>query len=174
MHYAVWVITSRTETQLAEARARDETEEFLEGLREEATRISAHLYEEEIEKGEDEPNPPLTFDWKQTGGRWDGTIDPGDVLANHALCRDAAENSNENLPKAVVTPEGRYAFVSDFEEKPELRRLLRHWPDNVVLSEGLAQLNRSHRRAVVQVSLTADRDDILAAILARENQQEGE
>ena len=135
MHYAVWVITTRTETEMEGAKARDETEEFLDELREESSRITAHFYEEEIQLEEGDPYPTLTFDWKKTGGRWDGTIDPGDVLANYTLCRDAAENSNENLPKAVVTPEGRYVFVSEFEEKPELRRLLRHWPDNVVLSE---------------------------------------
>lgn len=132
MHYNVWIITSKTARDFGPATSPEDVRKELE---EDAERICEHLYEHNLHRQQGETFPPLYYDWKETGGRWYGNISPETEEPNYAASRAAAEHHDADLPRAVVTPGGRYALVSNFEEKPELRRVLLHWPDNIVLAQ---------------------------------------
>ena len=131
MHHYIWIITSKTEKDFG---PKSTPEYVRKELEEDAERISQHLYQENLGLQPDEGYPPLYYDWKETGGRWTDRISPG-TGQDYATTQHAALHDNGDLPNAVVTPEGRYALVSNFEEKPELRRLALHWPRNIILAQ---------------------------------------
>ena len=131
MHHYVWIITSKTEQDFG---PKSTPEYVRRELEEDAERISQHLYQENLGRQPDESYPPLYYDWKDTEGHWADRINPK-MGQNHATGREAALHDDLNLPRAVITPEGRYALVSNFEEKPELRRVVLNWPDNIVLAQ---------------------------------------
>ena len=135
MHQAVWVITSKTQGEMEDALRTERTaEKFAAELEEESDRITAHFFEDDVKELEGDIAPPIEFDGKEIGGRWNNTIDP-EAERNYATGRRAAERPNNQLPRAVISPEGRYIMVSSQEEIQEIRRVLLHWPDNVVVSE---------------------------------------
>ena len=133
MHYSVWVITSYSDKYLDLPSLEDRLEN-------DSDRITEHFYYENLHlssfiNGEEVIHmPTLYYDWKVVGGRWDGDINNGKG-GNYALCRDAAKLSNDVFPKAIITPDGRYVYVSSHEEKAEIRRVLLNWPNNIVLGE---------------------------------------
>ena len=57
----------------------------------------------------------------------------GDAL-NHATGEEAAAVPGEAMPRVVIAPNG-YPAVRDARDDPEeLRRVLLHWPQNIVVA----------------------------------------
>ena len=131
MDTSVWVITSKTRDEM-EARVRRNGDGFAaELLREVDLTISRFSEENFREQGD--TAPPLRYDYRVVGGIWRGNINPG-TDREFNTCREASELPTENLPRVVISPQGYPASAPTAEEKQEIRRVLRHWPDNVVLA----------------------------------------
>ena len=90
-------------------------------------------FNESSQQRRDDTVPPIRFDSRVIGGMWKGNINPG-TGREFNMCREASELPTENLPGVVISPDGYPASAPTVEEKPEIRRILRHWPDNVVLA----------------------------------------
>ena len=131
MDTSVWVITSKTRDEM-EARVRRNGDGFAaELLREVDLNISRFSEENFREQGD--TAPPLRYDYRVVGGIWRGNINPG-TDREFNTCREASELPTENLPRVVISPQGYPASAPTAEEKQEIRRVLRHWPDNVALA----------------------------------------
>ena len=77
--------------------------------------------------------PPLHQDGHQVGGRYSGDLEtPGG--GNWATGEAAAAQPTEAMPKAIITPQA-YNVVreSTEDDTEEMRRVLLHWPDNIVV-----------------------------------------
>ena len=125
MHLPVWIITGVTDP-MELGRAFQEAEQLAEPFR-----------ESNINPGTDPDNEtlaPVSWDWKRTGGRYDAEISMGDAL-NHATGEEAAAVPGEAMPRVVIAPNG-YPAVRDARDDPEdLRRVLLHWPQNIVVAQ---------------------------------------
>ena len=90
-------------------------------------------FSEENFQDRDDTTPPLRYDARVVGGRWEGSISPG-TNREFNTCREASELPAENLPRVVISPQGYPASAPTAEENQEVRRILSHWPDNVALA----------------------------------------
>lgn len=126
MHIAVWIITPITtpwELGIAFQKAKE---------------LAGPFGEERWRNSTEDPDkqilPPVSWDWVETGGRWDGEIRLEGEL-NHATGKEAAMVPDRNMPLAVIAPNG-YLTCRAWEEEPEeFRRILLNWPDNLVVAQ---------------------------------------
>ena len=132
MHASVWVITSRTRKDMEAAVSSGEDAGFAAELMREAESITAGFNESNHQE-RDDTRPPIRYDGQTVGGRWAGNINPG-TGRDFNTCKEASELPTENLPRIVVSPKGYPASAPATEEKPEIRRVLRPWPNNVALA----------------------------------------
>ena len=133
MHVSVWVITTKTRDELETARRNpEELNRFMSDAAQEARSITAH-FDESLGERNEHVSPPFRFDHATPGTHWGNGIgeDP-QVWVN--TCQEAARRPIEDLPRIVVSPEGYAASAPTIEEKPEIRRILNQWPDNVAVS----------------------------------------
>ena len=132
MHTTVWVITSKTRDEMeAQVRHKGGAGFTAELLRE--VDITIARFSEENFQEQGDTAPPLRYDARVVGGRWEGNINPG-TNREFNTCREASELPTENLPQVVISPQGYPASAPTAEEKQEIRRILSHWPDNVALA----------------------------------------
>ena len=125
MHQSIWVITNVTDLRELGAAFRD------------AERIVQPFREENFENGKDPDAPvypPIRWDHFQTGGRWNGDVSMGDQF-NHATGEQAAAVTSAGMPNAVISPLGYQVRRENGESPEELRRVLLHWPQNVVVAQ---------------------------------------
>ncbi len=122
MHIAVWIITPTTRPEDLDLAFR------------EAEKITDAFHERNFSKPDPEADimPPLRNDWAVTGNRYQVDLDPGPGN-NWAFGKNAAVLPDNVIPKAVITPEGYAALQSGPEEYGEIRRVLLHLPDNIVV-----------------------------------------
>ena len=132
MHTSVWVITSKTRDEM-EARVRHNDDAgFTNELLLEVDLTIARFSEKNFREQGDTA-PPLRYDYRVVGGIWKGNINP-ETDREFNPCREASELPTENLPRVVISPQGYPTSAPTAEEKQEIRRVLRHWPDNVALA----------------------------------------
>ena len=132
MHTSVWVITSKTRDEMEARVHHNDDAGFTNELLLEVD-LTISRFSEENFRERDDTKPPLRYDYRVVGGIWRGNINPG-TDREFNTCREASELPTENLPQAVISPQGYPASAPTAEEKQEIRRVLRHWPDNVALA----------------------------------------
>ena len=132
MNLSVWVITSRTRGEMDTAVSSGSETGLVDELTTEADTICARFHEANHQE-RDNTTPPSRYDLRTIGGLWSGNICPG-TGREFNTCREASELPAERLPRIIVSPSGYAASAPTPEEKPEIRRILRHWPDNVAIA----------------------------------------
>ena len=133
MHQRIWVITNTTIQQIQDAHP-TEAQAMVKAAIQESRRIISH-FEEESCTANTESRPPLRFDYLQVGDQWADTMPAPHGLDNWAQARDAARLPEEHMPYAVISPQGYASVASNAEDKPEIRRVLNHWPDQIVVTQ---------------------------------------
>ena len=130
MHITVWVITNLKEPDTDGM----PTADILPALENQSRDITQHLSEHELP---DSCYPPIHFDYRRTLNTFthDGSAQNQTAGPPYATGAEAAKLENSRLPKAIITPEGRYIYISDEEERSEIRRAALHWPENLILAE---------------------------------------
>ena len=122
-HISVWIITDV-----------NSAEELGRTFRE-AERTAGAFHERNFKTHDPggEIMPPLHQDWRQVGGRYSGNLEtPGG--SNWAKGEAAAARPTEAMPKAVITPQTYNVLRESAEDDAEeMRRVLLHWPDNIVV-----------------------------------------
>ena len=120
MHLSVWIITTVQDP--------GELEQALEKAEK-----TADLFHERNLPGRNNARPPLQHDWRETGGRYSEDL-KGPWGENWATGETAASRHREMMPKAVISPQGYPIILGTKEENSEeMRRVLLHWPQNMVI-----------------------------------------
>ena len=114
MDTSVWVTTSKTRDETeAWVRHNDDAGFTTELLSEVDLTISR--FSEENFQERDDTTPPLRYDHRVAGGRWEVNINPG-TGREFNTCKEASELPAENLPRVVISPQVYPACAPTAEE----------------------------------------------------------